>query len=82
MQIGSVVPVSDEIRGLGFAFVESVKILGMEITCDPADWDKNFVTIFSNMRLKKKLNFGTALTCHSQAEYVLQKAFWCPLYPI
>ncbi len=45
MQIGNIVPPSQEIIELGFTFVNSIKILGMEIDRDLNNLDSNFTEI-------------------------------------
>jgi hypothetical protein len=55
MQIGHVGPVPDTILNLGFSISTVTKILGMNISNDPDDWDSNFTTILINIR--KKIEF-------------------------
>ncbi len=55
VQIGNTVPISDEIRDLGFTFSDRIRILGMDLSNDPADWDQNFTAILDTMR--KKIEF-------------------------
>jgi hypothetical protein len=55
MQIGRIIPVPDQVRNLGFALCTETKILGMDISADPALWMRNFDTILSNIR--KKITF-------------------------
>jgi hypothetical protein len=45
MQVGLKNPITPEIAGLGFLFVESIKILGMDIDADIANLDSNFTKI-------------------------------------
>ena len=45
MQIGNIVPPSQDIIDLGFTFVNSIKILGMEIDRDLENLDSNFIEI-------------------------------------
>jgi hypothetical protein len=55
LQIGRIIPVPDQVRNLGFALCTETKILGMDISADPALWMGNFDTILSNIR--KKITF-------------------------
>ncbi len=55
MQIGRQIPVPDQVRNLGFALCTETKILGMNISADPALWMSNFDTILTNIR--KKISF-------------------------
>jgi hypothetical protein len=55
MQIGSIVPVPDQVRDLGFSLCEETKILGMTISADPVRWNTNFENILTNIR--KKIEF-------------------------
>jgi hypothetical protein len=42
MQVGNKIPVSDDIKNLGFAMADSIKILGMEIDSEISNLDSNF----------------------------------------
>ncbi len=55
LQIGSIVPVPEQVRDIGFSLCGETKILGMTISADPARWNTNFETILSNIR--KKIDF-------------------------
>jgi hypothetical protein len=55
LQIGRIIPVPDQVRDLGFTLCTETKILGMNISADPALWMGNFDTILSNIR--KKITF-------------------------
>ncbi len=55
MQIGTIVPVPDQVRDLGFSLCDETKILGMTISADPARWNTNFENILTNIR--KKIEF-------------------------
>jgi hypothetical protein len=73
VQIGNTVPISDEIRDLGFTFSDRIRILGMDLSNDPADWDQNFTAILDTMR--KKLSFGNDLIFPSLAGLTSQSRF-------
>jgi hypothetical protein len=45
MQVGNKIPVSDEIKNLGFTMSDSIKILGMEIDSEIMNLDSNFSRI-------------------------------------
>jgi hypothetical protein len=53
--IGSSQVVTDEIASLGFAFSDSIKVLGMDISRDPEEWDQNFARILAG--INKKIEF-------------------------
>jgi hypothetical protein len=55
LQIGRIIPVPDQVRDLGFTLCTETKILGMNISADPALWMGNFDTILTNIR--KKITF-------------------------
>jgi hypothetical protein len=55
LQIGRIIPVPDQVRNLGFALSTETKILGMNISADPALWMGNFYAILINIR--KKISF-------------------------
>ncbi len=55
MQIGSITPVPEQVRDLGFSLCGETKILGMTIFAEPARWNTNFQTILANIR--KKIEF-------------------------
>jgi hypothetical protein len=55
LQIGRIIPVPDQVRELGFTLYTETRILGMNISVDPALWMGNFDTILSNIR--KKISF-------------------------
>jgi hypothetical protein len=55
MPVGRIVPPSDEIKELGFAHVESIKTLGMEIDQNLEFLDQNFVTIHE--KIKKSIAY-------------------------
>jgi hypothetical protein len=42
MQIGNKIPISDEIRSLGFDITDKVHILGMDIDSEISNLDENF----------------------------------------
>jgi hypothetical protein len=44
--------VSEEIASLGFAFSDKIKVLGMDISRDPEEWDQNFARILSGINRK------------------------------
>jgi hypothetical protein len=50
MQVGSKIPPSQEILNLGFKFVNSIKILGMEIDSDIENLDSNFSSIHDSIK--------------------------------
>jgi hypothetical protein len=65
MQVGNIIPPSDEIVDLGFTFVESIKILGMEIDNKIENLDVNFATV-----LEKKVLYtgnGTTWLCREES---------------
>jgi hypothetical protein len=45
MQVGQKTPITPEIAALGFSFVDSIKILGMDIDADIVNLDSNFTRI-------------------------------------
>jgi hypothetical protein len=47
--IGSSQVISDEISALGFSFSEKIKVLGMELSREPGEWDENFVRILADI---------------------------------
>ncbi len=49
MQIGNIQPPPQEIIDLGFTFVESIRLLGMEIDQDLSNLDDNFVTVHNKI---------------------------------
>jgi hypothetical protein len=49
MQVGQKAPVTPEIAALGFSFVDSIKILGMDIDSDIENLDANFVKIATSI---------------------------------
>ncbi len=53
--IGSSQVISDEISALGFSFSDKIKVLGMELSREPGDWDENFVRILAD--ISKKVEF-------------------------
>jgi hypothetical protein len=53
--IGSSQVISDEISALGFSFSDKIKVLGMELSREPGDWDDNFVRILAG--ITKKVEF-------------------------
>ncbi len=55
LQIGRIIPVPDQVRDLGFTLCTETKVLGMNISADPALWMENFDNILSNIR--KKITF-------------------------
>jgi hypothetical protein len=55
LQIGRIIPVPDQVRDLGFTLCTETRILGMDISADPALWMGNFDTILTNIR--KKISF-------------------------
>ncbi len=55
LQIGRIIPVPDQVRDLGFTLCTETKVLGMNISADPALWMGNFDNILSNIR--KKITF-------------------------
>jgi hypothetical protein len=55
MQVGHIVPPSEEILELEFVHVESIKILGMEIDRDLDHLDENFVSI--HKKIKKSISY-------------------------
>jgi hypothetical protein len=55
MPVGHIIPPSDEIKELGFAHVDSIKILGMEIDQNLEFLDQNFVTIHE--KIKKSITY-------------------------
>jgi hypothetical protein len=50
LPIGRRIQVLEEVRNLGFSLCEETKVLGMNISADPAGWDSNFATILANIR--------------------------------
>jgi hypothetical protein len=59
MQIGNKIPVSQEIKDLGFTFDKKIKILGMEIDADLNELDKNFENV--SLSIKKSIGFWERL---------------------
>jgi len=55
LPIGRRIQVPKGVRNLGFSLCEETKVLGMNISADPAGWDSNFATILANIR--KKIEF-------------------------
>jgi hypothetical protein len=55
LQIGRIIPVPDQVRDLGFTLCTETKVLGMNISADPALWMGNFENILINIR--KKITF-------------------------
>jgi hypothetical protein len=55
MPVGRIIPPSDEIKELGFAHVESIKILGMEIDQNLEFLDQNFSIIHE--KIKKSIGY-------------------------
>jgi hypothetical protein len=55
MQFGGPSVITDEIRSLGFAIVEEVKVLGMNITRDPDQWNNNFTSIYDTLLAKNRI---------------------------
>jgi hypothetical protein len=53
--IGSSQAVPDDIATLGFTFSDKIKVLGMDISRNPDDWDQNFVRILTG--INKKIEF-------------------------
>jgi hypothetical protein len=53
--IGSSQDVPDDIATLGFTFSDKIKVLGMDISRNPDDWDQNFVRILTG--INKKIEF-------------------------
>ena len=53
--IGSSQEIPDEISALGFSFSDRIKVLGMEISRNPEDWNGNFVRILEG--IVKKVEF-------------------------
>ena len=53
--IGSSQVISDEISALGFSFSDKIKVLGMELSREPGEWDENFVRILAD--ISKKVEF-------------------------
>jgi hypothetical protein len=49
MQIGNIQPPPQEIIDLGFTFVESIRLLGMEIDQDLLHLDDNFITVHNKI---------------------------------
>jgi hypothetical protein len=50
MQIGNKIPVSEEIRDLGFDITDSIHILGMDIDSDLNNLDENFSRTVTNLK--------------------------------
>jgi hypothetical protein len=49
MQVGQKTAITPEIAALGFSFVESIKILGMDIDDDIVNLDSNFARIATSI---------------------------------
>jgi hypothetical protein len=49
MQVGQKTPITPEIAALGFSFVDSIKILGMDIDAEIENLDANFVRIATSI---------------------------------
>jgi hypothetical protein len=49
MQVGQKTPITPEIAALGFSFVDSIKILGMDIDSEIENLDANFVEIATSI---------------------------------
>jgi hypothetical protein len=60
MQVGRKVPLSDEIKNLGFEFADKIHILGMDIDNELAKLDDNFDKTIGG--IKKALIFGEGFT--------------------
>jgi len=56
MQIGNKIPLSDEIKSLGFSFADKIHILGMDIDSELVNLDENFEK--NNSKYKKVSIFG------------------------
>jgi hypothetical protein len=50
MQIGNKIPITEEIRSLGFDITDSVHILGMDIDSDLSNLDENFSKTLTNVK--------------------------------
>jgi len=50
MQVGTIIPITDEITRLGFSLVNSIKILGMEIDFNIENLDQNFQTTHASIK--------------------------------
>ncbi len=50
MQVGNLIPPSNEILALGFSHVESIRILGMDIDQNISNLDQNFSNILDKIR--------------------------------
>jgi len=53
--IGSSLNIPDNIAALGFTFSDKVKVLGMDISRNPEDWNQNFSRILGG--INKKIEF-------------------------
>jgi hypothetical protein len=71
--IGSSLNIPDNIAALGFTFSDKVKVLGMDISRNPEDWNQNFSRILGG--INKKMNSGTGSTCLYLAGSASPKAF-------
>jgi hypothetical protein len=47
--IGTSLNIPDNISALGFTFSDKIKVLGMDISRNPDDWDENFSRILGGI---------------------------------
>jgi hypothetical protein len=72
MQIGNKIQISDEIKNLGFAFDDKIKILGMEIDSELENLDINFSNAL--IAIKKSINFWERLNLSLQGRINVAKS--------
>jgi len=72
MQIGNKIQISQEIKDLGFAFDDKIKILGMEIDSELENLDINFSNAL--IAIKKSINFWEKLNLSLQGRINVAKS--------
>jgi hypothetical protein len=72
MQIGNKIQISEEIKNLGFAFDDKIKILGMEIDSELENLDINFSNAL--IAIKKSINFWERLNLSLQGRINVAKS--------